>query len=501
MAASSGLGNTHLGWVDWAERLSGESDWVRERAIDQIRKTPNLEEVLRRELDGPHRLLAMDAITSLSMKQMLPRLMELSERDEDGFSYLAINALIAPDTQEKIAALYRLRLEGKEEPEERSSVAKMAMLDGLALMHVPLSREALGKLLADSSFEARSAALGYLYSMRAQPQIAALIPDLLAKVGPRPWQIRQRARFLAEALPDAARVKAVQTLAQAPELGSKKNDEASAGRSFLRERTRELLDGLRDPSIAKKCRKAYSGFYSRQRIDLRIVFGYKDARPARFVGDRYERTALLQALTAPCEQADERYCGFERDSSDADLLRRAVRGPSGERHDVELRIVASSVGPDDDENRKNPLQKAKSKSAREVFLGGLKSADAVFYIGHSRDGGGPDFDPPRLSGSGHVMYSWYRTKHPGRDELLAAMQGSTRPSAVLGLFSCLSDRHFSQAVLKERAGGVITTDRLLYYDDALRDALLSVQALLTMRCSSDLEKLLSRDVKVSGFFH
>src|SRR5690606_18334478 len=41
------------------------------------------------------------------------------------------------------------------------------------------------------------------------------------------------------------------------------------------------------------CHRAYARLYKNDIVDMRLVFGYKDARPARFVADRYERAAIV----------------------------------------------------------------------------------------------------------------------------------------------------------------------------------------------------------------
>ena len=58
------------------------------------------------------------------------------------------------------------------------------------------------------------------------------------------------------------------------------------------------------------CRNAYLKLYGRRSIDVRILFGYKDARPARFVGDRYERALFVADLLKPCAPG-QIACGFD----------------------------------------------------------------------------------------------------------------------------------------------------------------------------------------------
>ena len=58
-----------------------------------------------------------------------------------------------------------------------------------------------------------------------------------------------------------------------------------------------------------------------------MVFGYKDSRPARFVGDRHERLALIQRLTSECS-GSQQACGFERSPENSDLFIKSIMGPA-----------------------------------------------------------------------------------------------------------------------------------------------------------------------------
>src|ERR1035437_1654974 len=82
-------------WSREALRLTGESDAVHNRALTRIRRIPRIQEILRKELIGPQKALALDVISALPMRSLLPDLLELAKKDESGFFYLAANNLIA----------------------------------------------------------------------------------------------------------------------------------------------------------------------------------------------------------------------------------------------------------------------------------------------------------------------------------------------------------------------------------------------------------------------
>ena len=207
-------------------------------------------------------------------------------------------------------------------------------------------------------------------------------------------------------------------------------------------------------------------------LEIHLDFGYKDARPARFVGDRYERLRILQDFLKPCSSVLNFACGFSRDAEDADLLTKKIKNSEDQNWLIQIRLMASSSGPDDDENRRNPYQAALSKRAMANFRQGLRQADAVFYIGHSRDGGGPDFSPPVLSKNDHVNYDWYKKNKPGLSSLLSSLKRiparNKNHRRVLGLMSCASRELFTKKIRQVDAHlELVTVPDLLYYVDAL----------------------------------
>lgn len=234
-------------------------------------------------------------------------------------------------------------------------------------------------------------------------------------------------------------------------------------------------------SLNKQCAQKYRRLFKNQTLNIYIIFGYKDARPARFVGDGYERNMLIESLTSPCQE-NRLDCDFKRAKEDSNRLSKNIFGPDQQLYLVDLKVVDSSAGPDDEENRKNPFQKWKSEIAQEEFNRGLKTADIVFYNGHSRDGGGPDFEPPRLRANQHVDYPWYQKNKKGIQNMEKVLQAIkiSQPKYV-GLYSCVSEKIIPQ-IKQTKSIQWITSKKLVYYADSLQAMKNALSHFLNMQC-------------------
>ncbi|MBC7693514.1 MAG: hypothetical protein H7222_17240 [Methylotenera sp.] len=289
-----------------------------------------------------------------------------------------------------------------------------------------------------------------------------------------------------------------------------------AGDGYLYFRRKEASRQREARVPAELCHEAYLNFYARPKVDVRVIFGYKDARPARFVADRYERMLFIQRILEPC--TDKSFaCGFTRSRTDADLFTRKINGPArgapgksvlpAEEKQVDLRVLQSSAGPDDEENRLDPFQKWRSEYASRSFLQGLSEADAIFYNGHSRGGGGPEFEPPLIRADHEVDFKWYREHELGLIPILNTFEHAPSRLKLLGLYSCASSRHFMDRVLAAKPDlGLITSPRLIYFSDALESSLEALSALLGLQCQEAFQESLNNrrsrasGARVSGFF-
>jgi hypothetical protein len=147
-----------------------------------------------------------------------------------------------------------------------------------------------------------------------------------------------------------------------------------------------------------------------------------------------------------------------------------------------------------------------SLKAERNFRDGLNAGDIVIYNGHSRDGGGPDFNPPKTIPGGHVNYDWYQAHTPGLNMVLDGLVPGSGHPKVLGLFSCVSGKHFSQRVIeREPSMGLVTSEELLYYSDALANSVGAINALLGFWCKEPFDQAIrsrpsKADSKIQNFF-
>ncbi|MCB9026873.1 MAG: hypothetical protein H6625_11180 [Bdellovibrionaceae bacterium] len=232
------------------------------------------------------------------------------------------------------------------------------------------------------------------------------------------------------------------------------------------------------------CENTTSYLQKKAKINITYIIGYKDARPARFVGDRYERNVVIYHLTQKCIDNNV-LCGFERDKKDAYLFNKQWNGKK-----INLRIIHSSVSEDDEENRNHPFQSWMSQRAKKEFLLSLQQADILFYNGHSRAGGGPDFSPPIIKKDNQVDFAKYKNGYGSFSLILNYFKKIKKPLSVLGLFSCNATQHFEKDLsTKQKNVMLITAPHLIYFKEALDKSILAMDYLLRSDCAS-LSKLL-----------
>jgi hypothetical protein len=191
-------------------------------------------------------------------------------------------------------------------------------------------------------------------------------------------------------------------------------------------------------------------------------------------------------LTEPCRGQLE-LCGFTEETKG--VYSKTVQDPEGDPIRAVIEIRDSSVSPSHSDNI-GPLkdqQVLKSATTTEWFFNSIQNSDFVVYNGHSRKGGGPDFNPPKLLASLHVNYPWYAAHKPGLSKILKALRSPSKPAALL-LMSCNSEKLFAQPLAKVAPEmGLGATNAIIPGNIPNQGAIAGMDAFLRFQCQEGFE--------------
>ena len=253
-------------------------------------------------------------------------------------------------------------------------------------------------------------------------------------------------------------------------------------------------------SALGKCFDRYKGqLRDQNRLIVGVTLGYSDTADEKMdlVMDGWLMRKVTYHLTKPCEYQGQGFCDFRivRDGDGGpSLYERRLVGPNGDEVSVDFWLMSSSYSEFDSENQGlyRSQQKDKSERARSFFEWTLNTADAVFYEGHSRDGGGPDFAPPRTRSNGKVDYPWYRKNQPGLKFLLGALKKAQAPNLYFGLFSCSSEKHFRKSLSPFFANTkMILSTKVISAEKTKESLLTALESLLNFECPEDMRTRIS----------
>lgn len=271
------------------------------------------------------------------------------------------------------------------------------------------------------------------------------------------------------------------------------------GRAYidlLEEKNTDVLSNL--PADKRNlCLQRYQGILRDGVIDIRLALGYFDwttGREVRAEGinfgfspsmDLGAFSSLKQLLLTPC-YGKARFCGFRQDPQNMYRFSREVN-IHGNKYVARVEVQFSSqteylsANLGDYRNE----QKQRTQYMESYFARGLQNADAIFYFGHSRNGGGPDFAPPIfVSGRNKVNYDgYYEVQRPGLKKMVATLSASQSKAPILGLMSCASREHFLRKVRSVAPQmGVITSRDVLNVDEVYTAMIGGVDAILRGQC-------------------
>ena len=211
------------------------------------------------------------------------------------------------------------------------------------------------------------------------------------------------------------------------------------------------------PLASSTCQKQYLSLFSSDEINMTVAFGYDDLSEETS-NDQKSLEIFVKTLTAKCAKWDQRLCGFNLKSKAPHVLVKKIFGPDGKPKTLKVTTDASSVGPNNKANRLSPLQKLQSQSVQNLFLSGLENSEITIYMGHSRDGGGPSFAPPKLDSHGHVNYDYYHKHKSDKKLMVQSLAKTPHKSRIVALISCSSIRWFARSIENEApSSGIIGT--------------------------------------------
>ena len=189
-------------WTVLARRV-GQSEDFRASAIRELRSRKNLSNELRKGLRSADRPLALEVISALNVKSLVPDMISLVPSDDEGFLILGLNSMMDASNRESILATYRLQLQ----PETLSRVspgALVAILEPFGRLGIRLPRGSASSLEKHKTPEVRGALLYYarLMALRHQNFEYADVVERMTRA--TEYQLRLQAQSIEREL-DASR--------------------------------------------------------------------------------------------------------------------------------------------------------------------------------------------------------------------------------------------------------------------------------------------------------
>ena len=227
-------------------------------------------------------------------------------------------------------------------------------------------------------------------------------------------------------------------------------------------------------------------------LDIRLALGYLDevVDGERVSFDKYIAEAMIDNLQLPCEPGTFA-CDFEIDNNDPDsgdftVLTKMIVDPfSRKRRKVRIVVGHSSVSNVEKENLSGFgqfKQQERTRRTEGMFLDGLKNANAVFYVGHARKGGGPSFEPPVRTARGAIDYNYYLSERPGMKKVTEALASSHDPTPLLGAFACRPDDLYKPDLRAATPKTALMLAGRGTFESAAAQAMGAIDSMLALRC-------------------
>lgn len=274
------------------------------------------------------------------------------------------------------------------------------------------------------------------------------------------------------------------------------------------------------PSSNGACDSEYQPLFAKGAVDVRLNIGYMDfsidGGPVSFdtwvpqigrsvtIGPNspvspfmYEQ--VIDLLTGPCVPNGSAICGFQRIGPEG-VFAKAVPGPNGQPTIFRVTVTQAAASIFHDMNdvggSLSYLQSQYTERADDNFFGGLRTADIVAYVGHARNGGGPDNRVVVRKPDLHADYAGHY-KNPAaadrgggfegarrmREALSSRRQSGTESPYLLAIMACRSSQLFASGIHAEAPGARLAmTGDITYGPSLLTGALAAIDSSMRRQC-------------------
>lgn len=193
-------------------------------------------------------------------------------------------------------------------------------------------------------------------------------------------------------------------------------------------------------------------FANDNEADIRVVFGYDNSADIRHVNDPFRAEHFMDYLkkagykpVTPTEEKREQL-GVTADARNLRLFEGF--GTNGRRLNIAMIWSARTTSFARNIGAEYLEQVKCSEEALKFMQKAASEAEVMLYVGHSREGGGPDTFPPEIKPDGvkylhRVDYTPYRNTRPGLASLSSSLSKSKDKPYIVSWASCKSDVHFA----------------------------------------------------------
>lgn len=233
-------------------------------------------------------------------------------------------------------------------------------------------------------------------------------------------------------------------------------------------------------------------------LNIAVALGYSDTtdKGLNLVTDGWLQETLVTQLTKACAYPSQGFCEFKVQHADPQEVQLYTRELTL-NDKTTLLVNVYTMNSSYDMSHKDNLttykneQRIKTEKAQNFYGWAIHNMDVVFYEGHSRNGGGPDFSPPVSARNGKVNYPWYQKNKPGLKFLLNQLEQVNEAPMIFGLFSCASQPHFQNKISKYFSNSNTIMSTKVVSAHYTKEALLySLESVLNFECANQLSSRL-----------